>query len=141
MDSYLTSPCAPAQGRFFLLALISLPYAAGDVWGLVVSWYMKHIRPAGRNPEWIHEKEGIVSMLHEWKATLTKDLLELHQLEGQDASTRMRRSMKEQEIGQHCWQSGESLDDTDLALLKEALGLDEWQWHSYKSKVRPPHDT
>jgi hypothetical protein len=74
--------------------------------------------------------------LDEWKTVLAKDFLELKHLEGQDASTRMRRSMKEQEIGQHCCQSGESLSDHDLTLLKEALGLDEQQWHAYKSKVR-----
>ena len=45
--------------------------------------------------------------LEEWKAMLGKELLELKQLEEQDANTRMRRSMKEQ------------------------------QWHAYKSKVRP----
>ena len=78
--------------------------------------------------------------LEEWKAVLAKDFLELHQLRGKDASTRMRRSLKEQEIGQHCCQAGESLGDPDLALLKKALGIDEWQWHAYKSKVRPEHD-
>ena len=76
-----------------------------------------------------------MSTLREWKAVLANDLLELEQLEGQDASTRMRRSLKEQEIGQHCCQAGESLDDVYLTLLKEALGLNEWQWHAYKSKV------
>lgn len=75
--------------------------------------------------------------LDEWKAVLLKDLLELKQLEERDANTRMRRSMKEQEIGQHCCQAGESLSDPDLTVLKAALGLDEQQWHAYKSKVRP----
>jgi hypothetical protein len=88
----------------------------------------------------VHEKEEDVSTLTEWEAVLAKDLLELHQLEGQDASTRMRRFMKKQEIGQHCCQAGESLGDPDLALLKEAIGLDEWHWHAYKSKVRPAYD-
>jgi len=78
--------------------------------------------------------------LEEWKAVLAKDFLELHQLEGQDASSRMRRSLKEQEIGQHCCQAGEHLDDPDLTLLKKILGLDEWQWHGYRAKVRPAHD-
>jgi hypothetical protein len=140
MYSSLTFPRAPARVWFFLLALVSLPYAAGDVWSLVVSWYMKHVRPPGRNPECVHEKGETVSTLQEWKAVLTKDLLELHQLEGQDASTRLRRSLKEQAIGQHCCQAGERLGDADLALLKEALGLDEWQWHTYKSNVRPAQD-
>ncbi len=48
------------------------------------------------------DKQEDVQTLDEWKTLLTKDLLALKQLEGQDAFTRMRRSMKEQEIGQHC---------------------------------------
>jgi hypothetical protein len=75
--------------------------------------------------------------LDEWKTVLLKDFLELKQLTGQDENTRMRRSLKEQEIGQHCCQAGEGLSDSDLTLLKEALGLDEQQWHAYQSKVRP----
>jgi hypothetical protein len=101
---------------------------------------MKRLCPQGRTHLRVHEKEEAVSTLNVWKAVLAKDLLELQQLEGQDASTRMRRSLKEQAIGQHCCQAGESLGDPDLALLKEALGLDERQWHAYKSKVRPAHD-
>ena len=78
-----------------------------------------------------------MSTLDEWKAVLLKDLLELKHLEGQEANTRIRRSLKEQEIGQHCCQAGERLSDPDLTVLKAALGLDEQQWHAYKSKVRP----
>jgi hypothetical protein len=140
MDSCLTFPKAPARVWIFLLALVSLPYSVGDVWSLVVSWYMKHVHPPGRNPNWAHEKGETMSTLHEWKAVLVNDLLELEQLEGQDDSTRMRRSLKEQEIGQHCCQAGERLDDADLALLKEALGFDEWQWQTFKSNVRPAQD-
>jgi hypothetical protein len=40
--------------------------------------------------------------LDEWKAVLAKDFLELQHLEGQDTNTQIRRSLKEQEIGQHC---------------------------------------
>jgi hypothetical protein len=140
MDSYLTSPKAPARGWFCLLTLVSLPYSAGDVWSLIVSWYMKHVCPPGRTPPSVHKKEEAVCTLHEWKAVLENDLLELQHLEGRDASIRMKRSLKEQAIGQHCCQAGEHLDDTDLALLKEALGLDEWRWHTYKSHVRPAQD-
>ena len=140
MDSCLTFPEAPARGWFFLLALVSLPYSAGDVWSQVVNWYMKHVHLPGRKSTWVHEKGETVSTLHEWKAVLAKDLLELQQLEGQDASSRMRLSLKEQAIAQHCCQAGESLGDVDLALLKVALGLDEWQWHTYKSNVRPAQD-
>jgi hypothetical protein len=81
-----------------------------------------------------------VSTLDAWKAVLVKDLLELQRLEGQDASTRMRRSMKEQEIGQHCCQAGEHLGDPDLALLKKTLRLDDWLWQRYRAKVRPALD-
>jgi len=45
--------------------------------------------------------------------------------------------MKEQEIGQHCCQAGESLSDAELSLLKRALKLNEQQWRTYKAKVRP----
>jgi hypothetical protein len=90
-----------------------------------------------KDPLIVQNKEEDVHTLDEWKTVLVKDFLELKQLKGQDASTRMRRSLKEQEIGQHCCQAGESLGDPDLALLKETLGLDEWQWHAYKAKVRP----
>jgi hypothetical protein len=86
------------------------------------------------------DKQEEVQTLDEWKTLLTKDFLALKLLDGQDAFTRMRRSMKEQEIGQHCCQAGERLGDPDLALLKEILGLDEYQWHAYKSKVRPEYD-
>ena len=75
--------------------------------------------------------------LEEWKATLITDLLTLRRLQGGDALNRMRRAMKEQEIGQHCCQAGESLSDADLSLLKQALRLDEQAWQSYKAKVRP----
>jgi len=77
---------------------------------------------------------------NEWKAVLVKDLLELQRLKGHDASIKERRSLKEQEIGQHCCQAGEHLDDPDLALLKKTLGLKEWQWHAYIAHVRPTLD-
>src|SRR5260370_8917595 len=48
------------------------------------------------------DKQEEVQTLDEWKTLLTKDLLALKQLDGQDAFMRMRRSMKEQEIVHHC---------------------------------------
>jgi hypothetical protein len=68
---------------------------------------MKSVCPEGRTSLRVHDKEEDMYTLEEWKAMLGKELLELKQLEEQDANTRMRRSMKEQ------------------------------QWHAYKSKVRP----
>lgn len=78
-----------------------------------------------------------MQILDEWKAILSTDLLALRRLQGGDALSRMRRAMKEQEIGQHCCQAGESLGDADLFLLKQALGLDKEAWRSFKAKVRP----
>ena len=75
-----------------------------------------------------------------WKAILSKDLLDLQQLQAQDLSTRIRHSLKEQELGQHCCQAGESLGDAHLLRLKETLGLDEQQWHAYKYNVRPARE-
>ena len=74
------------------------------------------------------EKEEDVSTRDEWKAVLVKDFLELQRLEGQDASTKERHSLKEQAIGQQCCQAGEHLGDPDLALLKKTLRLNDWQW-------------
>jgi hypothetical protein len=75
--------------------------------------------------------------LDEWKAILSTDLLALRRLQEGEALSRMRRAMKQQEIGQHCCQAGESLSDADLFLLKQALGLDKEAWQSFKAKVRP----
>lgn len=75
-------------------------------------------------------------MLAEWKTILTNDLHALKQLTGKDELSRMRYAIKEQEIGQHCYQAGESLTDKELMLLKMALGLTDQQWHDYKSKLR-----
>jgi hypothetical protein len=88
----------------------------------------------------VEEKIEDMDTVDEWESVLVKDFLELHRLQGQDTSTRMRRSLKEQEIGQHCCQAGEHLDDPDLTLLKQLLGLDDWQWHGYRAKVRPALD-
>lgn len=75
--------------------------------------------------------------LAEWMAILTNDLHTLKQFIGQDEMSQVRHAMKEQEIGQHCCQAGESLTDKELTQLKRALGLTEQQWQIYKAKVRP----
>jgi len=84
-----------------------------------------------------HRLEYQPQTLDEWKTVLAKDFLTLKRLEGLDVASRLRYNMKEQEIGQHCCQAGESLADAELSLLKQTLGLDEHQWHAYKSKVSP----
>ena len=88
----------------------------------------------------MHEEEKDVSTFNVWKAVLVKDFLELQRLQGLDACTRERRSLKEQEIGQHCCQAGEHLGDPDLALLKKTLSLEDWQWQEFRAKVRPALD-
>jgi hypothetical protein len=88
----------------------------------------------------LHEEEKDVSALAVWEAVLLKDFRELQRLQGLDASSRERRSLKEQAIGQHCCQAGEHLGDPDLALLKKTLSLENWQWQGYRAKVRPAFD-
>jgi hypothetical protein len=105
--------------------------------GVVITRIVNRVFHRGKTPLVIREKQEAMQTLDEWKTVLAKDFLKLHHLEGQDAATRMRRSMKEQEIGQHCCQAGERLSDADLTALKAALGLDERQWHAHQSKVRP----
>jgi hypothetical protein len=75
-----------------------------------------------------------------WKASLSKDLLDLQQLQSQDDFTRTRRLLKEQELAQHCCQAEENLDDADLSRLKVALGLDEQHWRASKSNLRPAEE-
>ena len=72
-----------------------------------------------------------------WKTILSHDFHALAQLERPDEGSRVRHALKEQELGQHCWEAGESLTDAELARLKRELGLSEQQWHAYKSRVWP----
>ncbi len=74
-------------------------------------------------------------MLGEWKTILTNDLDGLKQLMGNDEHTHVRYTLKEQEIGQHCYQAEEALTDKQLTLLKKALGLTDQQWRDYKATV------
>ena len=70
----------------------------------------------------------------ELKALLTEDLVELMQLEGDWPATVVRRHVKEQEIGRHCYQAEEDLSTLDLDLLKKTLGIDNTRWRRYKTK-------
>ncbi len=70
----------------------------------------------------------------EIKAMLTQDLVELKQLEGVWPATVVRRHVKEQEIGRHCYQAEEDLSKLDLDLLKKTLGIDDTRWRRYKTK-------
>jgi hypothetical protein len=82
-----------------------------------------------------------VRALARWKRILRKDFLELKRLEQHYPSPHIRSWLKEQEIGQHCCQAGEMLLDPELAVLKQALNLNEQQWCAYRRKVRPsPED-
>lgn len=67
-----------------------------------------------------------------WKTILLNDLRSLKQFERRDE---VRYAFKQQEIGQHCCQAGESLTNTELALLKKKLHLTEDQWRAYLSKL------
>jgi len=75
-----------------------------------------------------------VKTFDELKALLTEDLVELMQLEGDWPATVVRRHVKEQEIGRHCYQAEEDLSTLDLDLLKKTLGIDNTRWRRYKTK-------
>ena len=64
---------------------------------------------------------------------LTKDFFELVKLEGSDPTRQLKHSLKEQEIGQHCYEGEEDLNTNDLEWLKLTLGLSEVKWQAYKA--------
>lgn len=82
-------------------------------------------------------KEVQMQTLAKWTSILRKDFLELTSLDQQKPFARIRYSLKEQEIGQHCCQAEEMLPDPELASLKLVLGMDDEQWRNYRRKVRP----
>ena len=79
-------------------------------------------------------KDQDVKTFDELKARLAQDLVELKQLEGVWPATVVRRHVKEQEIGRHCYQAEEDLNKVDLDTLKQMLGMDDTQWRRYKTK-------
>ncbi len=70
----------------------------------------------------------------ELKAVLTQDLLELEKLAGIWPTTIEKRHVKEQKIGQHCYEAEEDLSQTELNTLKRALGINDTRWRAYKAK-------
>ena len=70
----------------------------------------------------------------ETKTLLTKDFAELVKLEGSEPGIQMKHTLKEQEIGQHCYQAEADLNPDDLEWLKLALGIDERKWQEYIAK-------
>jgi hypothetical protein len=76
-------------------------------------------------------KEADMQTLDEWKAVQAKDFLELKYLEGQDSPARMRRSMKEQEIGQHCRPGQEKVSAIPISLCSKK------HWGSMNSNGTP----
>ena len=82
----------------------------------VITRILNRVFHRGKTPLIVREKKEAIQTLDEWKTVLAKDLLELHHLEGQDAATRMRRSMKEQAIGQHCQPGQEKVSAMPISL-------------------------
>ncbi len=69
------------------------------------------------------------------EAILAQDLLELKELEASRwLIPQTKRSLKEQQIGQHCYQAEEDLSLPELSVLKTTLGIDERKWRAYKAK-------
>ena len=84
--------------------------------GLVITRIVNRVFHRGKTPLLVRAKEAEMQTLDEWKTVLAKDFLELQHLEGQDAATRMRRPMKEQEIGQHCQLGQEQVSAMPISL-------------------------
>jgi len=81
-----------------------------------------------------HGKEQSMKTFEELKAVLTQDLLELEKLAGIWPTTIEKRHVKEQKIGQHCYEAEEDLSQTELNTLKRALGINDTRWRAYKAK-------
>ncbi len=70
------------------------------------------------------------------QALFLQDLRELHQLRKRGWRVLpMTRVVKEEHLGRCCYLAEEFLGSADLCALKHELGLDEQQWHTYKTKI------
>ena len=69
------------------------------------------------------------------EAMFAQALLELKELEQSWwLIPNTKRSLKEQQIGRHCYEAEEDLSLPDLGVLKTTLGIDENKWRAYKAK-------
>jgi hypothetical protein len=75
-----------------------------------------------------------VKAYRETKALLMKDFFELVKLEGSEPATQTKHTLKEQEIGQHCYEAEADLNLNDLEWLKLAVGIVERKWQEYIAK-------
>jgi hypothetical protein len=79
------------------------------------------------------EEEGMKTF-EELKAILTQDLLTFGTLTESCSSTIEQRNVKEREIGKHCYEAEENLDQLELNRLKRVLGIADTSWRAYKTK-------
>ena len=64
------------------------------------------------------------------------DLLELQQIRKRKWRVLpMSRVVKEEHLGRCCYLAEEFLSPIELSILKQKVGLDERQWHTYKVKI------
>ncbi len=70
----------------------------------------------------------------ELKALLAQQLRELAQLARSGPTTIEERHVKEQAIGQCCYEAEEDLSPAELTRLKKELGLGETTWRAYKAR-------
>jgi len=69
------------------------------------------------------------------EAMFAQDLLELKGLEESWwLIPNTKHSLKEQQLGRHCYEAEEDLSLPDLRALKMSLGIDESKWKAYKAK-------
>jgi hypothetical protein len=70
----------------------------------------------------------------ELKIMLSSDLYNIKKFEGNWPTSRLRRNLFEQKMGQHCYEAEEALNSQELALLKKTLGIEETRWRAYKMR-------
>lgn len=70
------------------------------------------------------------------QALFSRDLSELQQIRKRGWRVLpTTRTVKEEHLGRCCYLAEEFLTSNDLCALKQKLGLDEREWHAYKTKV------
>jgi hypothetical protein len=73
------------------------------------------------------------------QALVLQDLHDLHEIQKRGWFVLpMTRLVKEEHIGRCCYLAEEFLEPDELQTLKDKVGLDDQQWHTYKLKISGP---
>ena len=92
---------------------------------------------------WIIQERSYMKAYQRISVLFVDNLITLRRLQQQQARPMqvLQRTLKEREIGRHCYLAEEALSGPELLSLKEALHLDDAEWKMYKAKaISPPGD-